>query len=1467
MENAISGGTQIGLQAILDLSNLIKNSSRYDTEINKLKKTNSNFISSVKDAFASAENEGSSSLGRLAERANSIIYGILVADVFRYIGKEIRNLTQEAFGAVSVFQQLRIQMDTIAARDYAEAYGVTVPEALKKTSNQSKELLMWVRQIAVTTPFSVENLGQTLAMSKAYGFQTEEAKRLIIATGNFTAAMGASDDVMKRIIYNMGQMVAQGKPTGRELRDLSNSFVPIGEIEDRFAKKLGTTRAAILKMFQDGTISAREFIDEFIMMVDEKYPGAMDRMANTFITASNNVKDFIQSMIGYEMFGPVADQLSATVNRVIASLLTPENYARASQIGQIILFSFNKLGDVLSKDVLVPLKEFFSIFSVGTRTTADMTRSLLTVLAYINEIGIAFGKSVDFARKFVEGLFSYFGTSFGTLASNMRNWGANIVLKFAEGMASALSAVINVIIGIGNAIANLLESHSPPLLLPDLTKWGTNAMMAYLEGWKLADFDVFNTVSKLISQAIQSMKYSWSDLTIAENQLKSLVSLGDLTEGYRKFGTVSSEALSKLSEAAGFSSNELNKFISIAFKLEEAESILDAITNLLKFEGSGSVTIFDTVVDSFSDMESIANRFGPEISGILTQYSRDMSRIAELDKLITSAQNDLNVTTDKYNSILEELNAQLNKVNDRQEDIGRIRQIDKTLIKTILTQEERERLELEKKEILINRQIRDLKLQQTTEEKVVSDRLDAYQDEQDALKKKSDLEKRNIQSIAQANVSALKGQLDVLQKMIEAQIEFNNLLTRIKDIKVSAKAGSIEIDEEEIQKQLQETFDNAIEGLDVQKALKDMWDEIWKDVEDNWSKLAGKFSGLTPLWNTALQTWKDLFKDPKLTEEWNKFTDTITTGLNNLKKAWDTDGASISEAIGNLIGGIVTNLFITTDKTGKSVLQILADSFTAITDTLVKNKGSITEIIDKISEFINEKAFPEFKKLLEFIGTKFIPATISFVVQAAPTILTVLGFVVDNAPIFLALFAASKIFSSTLSGMVQSLGFIVGALAILTKMKPVNLLTSLITGISAARAATATAGATGAAATGAKIGLGQIISRFSPFLSLLTLSGDTNPEMVKSPPATYKPGAQYEGATRLSWSEYIDQTFGPISDWISGVFGQNGTLITWISTLAPSIENWIQDAFGEGSTFHTLMSGIFGENGTISIWLSSTFGENGTVSKWLNTAKSNVEIWSQDTFGEGSPFHTWMSNTFGENGTISVWLSSAFGENGTVSVWFNTAKDDIDTWASDTFGEGGILDSWLMEAFGDEGTVIKWFSDTFGEDGTIMIWIEGLGSLISAWILDTFKEGGTIDTWILDMKTAAKLLIDGFWQGLVDKKDEIVGNIKGYFQDLINAAKGALQEHSQSKIAYKMGKDFVLGLANGIADNMMLPSRALALTTNPLISSPISNVTNYSRTVNYNRNTSVTVNPSYESISSPSNIYYDVSAALASTRL
>ena len=182
-------------------------------------------------------------------------------------------------------------------------------------------------------------------------------------------------------------------------------------------------------------------------------------------------------------------------------------------------------------------------------------------------------------------------------------WGENVILAFAEGMAAAAVAVINVLIEIGNAVAYWLQSLSPPRLLPNIDKWGTTTIQAWLDGFLKADFSVFNTLSGTLEGFIRSL--GLDDIKAVPEIKNMRIELLDLIHLFEETGTVSQSALKDLTNSIGNNSGVIKEYVQTFLELELATRAVTEAQQALNDVNTRFDEIIKPLTDELKEIDNI----------------------------------------------------------------------------------------------------------------------------------------------------------------------------------------------------------------------------------------------------------------------------------------------------------------------------------------------------------------------------------------------------------------------------------------------------------------------------------------------------------------------------------------------------------------------------------------------------------------------------------------------------------------------------------------------------------------------------------------------------------------------------------------------------------------------------------------------------------------------------------------------
>lgn len=411
------------------------------------------------------------------------LFGLFVGNIFKDMFTGVKEFAGSIFDAATAFQQLNISIETLTRRNIARDLGIDIIAVnADEASVATKSLFNWLKKISLTSPFTMASIADAMKFASAMGLSTDMTKQLTIATGDFAAAMGLSEDHQYRIMYNLAQIYQQGKLTGREFRDLAISFVPVYDILGEMAKEAGTSTEAFKKLALEGGVPVEEFFTHFIGYMERNFPDAMKRMSRTMIGVKNNIKDFIQVVLGMEVLGPLINDISGRLADVLDKLLSPTTHNIATDFGIGLSRAFKLVADAVDGLGRV-IRALFDTIGLGMPTLESFEKAWVTIYLTakyaINFLSRVIGEIHRAVDKYIMPIIA----SLAGVQKYSGSWGVNLIKNFAEGMVrGAAKFLATAIVYIAAIIKGFFVSNSPPKIAPEIDQWGANTMNEWIKG-------------------------------------------------------------------------------------------------------------------------------------------------------------------------------------------------------------------------------------------------------------------------------------------------------------------------------------------------------------------------------------------------------------------------------------------------------------------------------------------------------------------------------------------------------------------------------------------------------------------------------------------------------------------------------------------------------------------------------------------------------------------------------------------------------------------------------------------------------------------------------------------------------------------------------------------------------------------------------------------------------------------------
>lgn len=223
------------------------------------------------------------------------------------VSDEMKKMKTLITGFIAAYGGKKLWDLLIGSNAEMEQYTTSL-EVMLGSASKASAMIEKMRDFAAKTPLTLENVisGGTMLMS--YG--VDESNLIDTMTKLGDLASGNAEK-MNRITLAYGQMLAKGKGTGEERRQMTEAGVPL---QTALAESIGVTGEEFSKMVSAGKVG----IDDLNKAINElttgdgKFAGMMEKQSQTMqgmlSTLQDNVSEFFRKM-GEGAFGEVKSAL------------------------------------------------------------------------------------------------------------------------------------------------------------------------------------------------------------------------------------------------------------------------------------------------------------------------------------------------------------------------------------------------------------------------------------------------------------------------------------------------------------------------------------------------------------------------------------------------------------------------------------------------------------------------------------------------------------------------------------------------------------------------------------------------------------------------------------------------------------------------------------------------------------------------------------------------------------------------------------------------------------------------------------------------------------------------------------------------------------------------------------------------------------------------------------------------------
>lgn len=226
------------------------------------------------------------------------------------------SLSSQALEAVKAHESLTLALETLTARELlSTGQADSMAEALGRADGRAQELLKWIEQLAVQSPFATEDIANTFRLAQAYGFTSTEAQRLTQVLTDFTAGTGQAGYVGERLALALGQIQAKGKVSGQELNQLREAGLNVNAVLEDMGFTLGDV--------EKGYVKADQFIEAIVQTLERDFQGAAERQTESWAGLLSTLED-TKKIALREFFQGTFDAIQPLVAEFVKTLGSEE---------------------------------------------------------------------------------------------------------------------------------------------------------------------------------------------------------------------------------------------------------------------------------------------------------------------------------------------------------------------------------------------------------------------------------------------------------------------------------------------------------------------------------------------------------------------------------------------------------------------------------------------------------------------------------------------------------------------------------------------------------------------------------------------------------------------------------------------------------------------------------------------------------------------------------------------------------------------------------------------------------------------------------------------------------------------------------------------------------------------------------------------------------------------------------------
>ncbi len=367
------------------------------------------------------------------------------------------------------------------------------------SADKAQSFLDNLRDFAASTPFEFPELADSAKKLLAMGFAADDIIPMMTSIGDAVGALGGRQPEIDRVTMALGQMRAKGKVSAEEMMQLAELGIPAWQM---LADSMGLSTAEVMKLAEQGKITADTAIPALIGGMNQAFGGAMQAQATTFNGLMSTLTDNA-NMALMAFTGPLFAMAKGGLIELGNLVSSPAFQQFASVLGQQVATAINTVVTLLMTVIPPAIAYVTGLFAQGSASTGQFGTAFTTLQGIVTTVMQALQMVVSAVLNQIQLFWQANGASI--LAFVSTTWA-----QMSAIIQTTLALIQGVVMGVLAIVLGFIQGHGAQIQQVLTAAWTIissviTGALAIIQGVLSAALAVFQGNWSGAWTAIQSM--------------------------------------------------------------------------------------------------------------------------------------------------------------------------------------------------------------------------------------------------------------------------------------------------------------------------------------------------------------------------------------------------------------------------------------------------------------------------------------------------------------------------------------------------------------------------------------------------------------------------------------------------------------------------------------------------------------------------------------------------------------------------------------------------------------------------------------------------------------------------------------------------------------------------------------------------------------------------------------------------